>query len=283
LDGPGGTGKTYLYNIILAQLRSEGKVCLAVASSGIAAELLIGGRTAHSRFKIPLGVSAESMCNISVNSDLAKLLQKTDLIIWDEVPMCHKNVVETVDRTLRDIMQKDEPFGGITILFGGDFRPVVVRVTRAQVVNASIKRSSIWRHVQKMSLNQNMRVEDGDEEYNNFLLQVGEGRTEEIIKLPEMFQLDDNSLDSLIDFIYPDANSVLDGSIILTTRNKVVDDINSKVQLRINGNNSRQYCSADSIADTEQGLGVFPTEFLNSLVIQTSLIIDLEWRAATCP
>jgi hypothetical protein len=73
LDGPGGTGKTYLYNVILAKLRSEGKICLAVASSGIAAELLVGGRTAHSRFKIPLKVSGESTCNISLNTDLATL------------------------------------------------------------------------------------------------------------------------------------------------------------------------------------------------------------------
>ena len=177
LDGPGGTGKTYLYNVILAQLRSEGKICLAVASSGIAAELLIGGRTAHSRFKIPLKTTFESTCNVSANSKLAKLLKKTDLIIWDEVPMSHKYTVETVDRTLRDITEVDEIYGGITVLFGGDFRqilPVIVGGTRAQIVSASLKRSFIWPFVKNMSLQQNMRVEDGDAEFHNFLLRVGE-------------------------------------------------------------------------------------------------------------
>ena len=54
LDAPGGAGKTFLINHILAKLRSEGKIALATASSRIAATLLIGGRTLHSTFKIPL-------------------------------------------------------------------------------------------------------------------------------------------------------------------------------------------------------------------------------------
>ena len=58
LDAPGGTGKTFLINLILAKLRSEGKIALATASSGIAATLLTGGRTLHSTFKVPLDLHA---------------------------------------------------------------------------------------------------------------------------------------------------------------------------------------------------------------------------------
>ena len=47
LDVPGGTGNTFLINLILAKLHSEGKIALATASSGIAATLLTGGRTLH--------------------------------------------------------------------------------------------------------------------------------------------------------------------------------------------------------------------------------------------
>lgn len=52
LDGPGGTGKTFVENFILATLRSDGKICLAVASSGIASILLHGGRTGQSNSPI---------------------------------------------------------------------------------------------------------------------------------------------------------------------------------------------------------------------------------------
>lgn len=47
----GGTGKTFLWNTLIARFRSERKIVLSVASSGIAA---LCGRTTHSRFKIPL-------------------------------------------------------------------------------------------------------------------------------------------------------------------------------------------------------------------------------------
>jgi hypothetical protein len=60
------TGKTFLYNLILSRTRADGGLAIAVASSGIAALLLPGGRTAHSRFKIPIKLDKVSTCNIKV-------------------------------------------------------------------------------------------------------------------------------------------------------------------------------------------------------------------------
>jgi hypothetical protein len=75
VDGVGGAGKTYLYSTILAAVRAEGRIALPVASSGIAALLLEGGRTAHSRFKIPVkGLHGESRCFVHREDDLAKLI-----------------------------------------------------------------------------------------------------------------------------------------------------------------------------------------------------------------
>ena len=50
VESPGGCGKTFLTNILLSKIRSQGLIALAVASSGIAATLMSGGRTAHSHF-----------------------------------------------------------------------------------------------------------------------------------------------------------------------------------------------------------------------------------------
>ena len=66
-----------------------GKIALAEASSGIAAELLEGGCTAHSHFKIPIPIHENSVCTISLQSNDAKLLRETPLIIWDEIMMAH--------------------------------------------------------------------------------------------------------------------------------------------------------------------------------------------------
>ena len=60
------------------------------------------------------------MCNISLQSDIVKLIQKTSLIIWDEIMMSHVHQVDCVDHSLWDIMKIDKPFGGIAIIFGGD-------------------------------------------------------------------------------------------------------------------------------------------------------------------
>jgi hypothetical protein len=53
VDGSGGTGKTYLFNSILRTVHGDGIISLAVASSGTASLLMIGGQTSHLMFKIP--------------------------------------------------------------------------------------------------------------------------------------------------------------------------------------------------------------------------------------
>ena len=65
VDGPGRTGKNFLYSALLARVRADGHIALAVASSGIAALLLSGGHTAHSRFKIPINLNKNSTCFVS--------------------------------------------------------------------------------------------------------------------------------------------------------------------------------------------------------------------------
>jgi hypothetical protein len=89
LDGLGGSGKTFVYKVLLALVRRDGHVAIGVASSDIAALLLEGGRTAHSVFKIPIALGKDSMCSIPVQSDSAELLWEAKLIVWDEAPTQH--------------------------------------------------------------------------------------------------------------------------------------------------------------------------------------------------
>ena len=68
LDGPAGSGKTYLYNTLIRFLKSKGKKVLAHATTGIASDLLIGGATMHSRFKLPLQLDKYSKIKMSYYS-----------------------------------------------------------------------------------------------------------------------------------------------------------------------------------------------------------------------
>ena len=178
VDGPGGTGKSFLFNMILNKIRSEGEIALAIASSGIAATLLENGRTAHSRFKIPININETSTCSIPKQSQLAELLRKTVILIWDEISMTHKYIIDCVDRSMQDIRQDNRPFGGIFVIFGGDFRqilPVIPHGCRAEIVNSTFKRSALWPKVQKFQLKQNIRAKNC-KSYAEFVLKVGEGK-----------------------------------------------------------------------------------------------------------
>jgi hypothetical protein len=100
VDGPRGAGKTFLYKALLARVRSKGLIAIATATSGIAASILPGGRTAHSRFKIPIKIGDNSMCSFTKQSGTAELLRRASLIIWDEVAMTKHQCIETLDRSL---------------------------------------------------------------------------------------------------------------------------------------------------------------------------------------
>ena len=141
LDAPGGTVKTFVANTILAAVRKDGRRAIAVASSGIAAILLDGGRTAHSQFGIPLDCGEQTISSIKKNltpTILQLQLQETDLIIWDEAPMMNKYVFGCVDRLMRDMKGNNKLFGGVTVLLCGDFRqvlPVEPRASRAKIIS----------------------------------------------------------------------------------------------------------------------------------------------------
>ncbi|POS81880.1 hypothetical protein EPUL_005599, partial [Erysiphe pulchra] len=167
LQGAAGTGKTFLYKTLCGLYKSQSKIVLCVASSGIAALLLQNGRTAHSVFRISLDCLENVVCNIGGQDHLADLLRQTSLIIWDEVTMQQKNDFAAVDKSLRDIKKKlDVMFGGIPVLLGGDFAqilPVITGGNKEKIVSACIRSWSLWPNIKTLFLTQNMRVISGDD------------------------------------------------------------------------------------------------------------------------
>src|SRR5436190_3196570 len=130
IDGPGGTGKTFVENLLLNWTRGNRRIALAVASSGIASILLHNGRTSHSRFRIPIDIQPESVCAISAQSALAELLRCTALIIWDEVLAQHRYCFEAVNRTLKDLRKNDAWFGGVPVVFAGEKNTTIQLTSR---------------------------------------------------------------------------------------------------------------------------------------------------------
>jgi len=73
LYGHDGTWKTYMWRTLASYIRLQKQIVLTVATSGIASLLLQGGRTTHSKFKIPIPALESSSCDIDKQSDRAKL------------------------------------------------------------------------------------------------------------------------------------------------------------------------------------------------------------------
>lgn len=304
--GSGGCGKTYIWKTLIYKLRSLGKIVLPVASSGIAATLMPGGRTAHSRFKIPIVLDEESSCSIAHKSDIAELIKCTSLIIWDEAPMQHRHAFECLDRSLRDIMKVvspergQMPFGGITVLLGGDFRqilPVITLGSRGDIVAACITRSRLWSFAKIFILKQNMRLNQGKDErecellrvFAEWVLNIGDGKItgsrleiedyheDDIVIPPEFCDPDTaNTVENMIEWTYPDFATnyqcprYLSERAILTPTNHTVGHLNAVIVDKIPGD-SHTYFSVDKAEDfggTATDLNfAFPPEYLNSINI----------------
>ncbi|KAJ0868333.1 putative DNA helicase [Helianthus annuus] len=278
IDGPGGTGKTFLYKALLAQVRSRGLIALATTSSGAAANNMPGGRTAHSRFKIPICVNNNSTCTIKKQSGVAELIRSSRLIIWDEASMAKRQAIEAVDRTLQDITGVRLPFGGKTMVMGGDFGqvlPVVKRGTRAQIVDSSLRMSPLWHLTKKMRLTINMRALN-DPWYSDFLLRVGDRSEESIegsyIRIPDdmtiPFSNPENSIKELINAVFSSIQSNVYSSDYIISRailsTKSVDEINDQMIDMFQGD-EKVYYSFDEVEDDRHNF--YPVEFLNSLTV----------------
>ena len=292
VDARAGCGKTFVSNGVLDDIRSlepGGSVALAMATTGIAANLLHMGRTFHSRMKAPLTPTEESTLQISSQSGLAKLIRMAKLLMIDEATMLDRFQLEAMDRTLRDIMDKpDIPFGGKTLVLTGDFRqclPVLPGASRARTVNASVNQSHLWRHFTVLKLLDNIRVQvNGNpvlEEFDKWTLTIGNGTDGDQIDLPKDMTTiiepnvakenwrEGQSMKKFCDEVFPDLDrniknsKWLDGRAILTPTNKEVDAINDLMESRMPGEGIRLW-SADKVEDPSDAYR-FNQEYLNKL------------------
>ncbi|XP_056855869.1 uncharacterized protein LOC108836073 [Raphanus sativus] len=263
--GFGGTGKTFLWRLLSAAIRSRGEIVLNVASSGIASLLLQGGRTAHSRFGIPIDPDEFSLCNLTPGTDSANLVKEASLIIWDEAPMMSKHCFESLDRSLVDIMKIKEkmPFAGKVVVLGGDFRqvlPVINGGSRAEIVMNSLNRSHLWKHCKVLKLTKNMRLLSTDmtaeelkdlEEFSKWILDVGDGVAGEpndgdaLITIPDEFLIMDahDPIESISIEVYGDSSALqqqrdpifFQERAILCPTNEDVNNINQHMLDKLDG------------------------------------------------
>ena len=115
VTGRAGTGKSTLLNHLSWHTSKQVVIC---APTGVAA-LNVGGQTIHSLFRLPIGVIADH--EIEQTRELRKLLGTLDTIVIDEVSMVNADLLDAVDRSLRQARQRPhEAFGGAQVVLFGD-------------------------------------------------------------------------------------------------------------------------------------------------------------------
>ena len=184
-----GTGKTKVTELILKKIRGQKKIAVATATSGIASTLLTGGRTVHTKTKLPIQLEfGITRCPIKETSALAEMIRRMKFMVIDEVTMGDKAMFDTLDRTFQEIRGNKLPFGGVVMVFSGDWRqclPVVQGGNRPVIVSHTFKRhEGLWPKVQVRHLTENMRIKfagEEDKHYAQFLLDIGEGKIGELI------------------------------------------------------------------------------------------------------
>ncbi|XP_012841939.1 PREDICTED: uncharacterized protein LOC105962187 [Erythranthe guttata] len=294
--------KQYLSSITDEQRRVYDAIMDAVSKNcggmyflyGHGASLLLpGGRTAHSRFGLPIIVHDGSTCSITQQSPQAELLIKARLIIWDEAPMMHRYCFEALDKTLRSITHVPKPFGGKVVVLGGDFRqilPVVLKASRQDIVHATINSSQLWEECKVLKLHTNMRLQSSSnpseveevKEFANWILSIGNGEAgeqndgEASVEIPEDMLIPDSEdpLLELLQFVYPNLLSNISnpdyfqGRAVLAPTNDCVEFVNEYLCSLIPGE-EKLYLSADSMCkdemSSEENAQIYTTEFLNTV------------------
>jgi ATP-dependent exoDNAse (exonuclease V) alpha subunit len=190
--------------------------------------------------------------------------------------MAPKYALEAVDQLFRDIVNINVPFAGKTIILGGDFRqipPVVPKASRQEIADTSIKHSSLWKLFQTFSLTENMRANDQNSSWPQFLLQLGNG------ELPEdengQIQLPDEIISNgdLIEDVFGDIKTLQDmddvvDRAILTPKNFDSLTINNEILRRLPG--EERVCKSIDEAECDDNIDKanFSLEFINSLTPQ---------------
>ncbi|GBP68489.1 ATP-dependent DNA helicase PIF1 [Eumeta japonica] len=200
-------------------------------------------------------ITETPICNIAKNSAMAKILQVCKLIVWDECTMAHKRSLEALDRTLKDLRDNHNIFGGAMILLSGDFRqtlPVIPRSTVADELNACLKSSNLWQYL----------LDIGN---NKVAMDTSTG----FITLPTDFCQITDSKEELIQRVFPDIaqnfnnHNWLGERAILAAKNKDVEDLNATILNFLPGQ-LISFKSVDTIMNQDDVVN-YPTEFLNSL------------------
>ena len=224
VTGRAGTGKSTLLNHLSWNTSKQVVIC---APTGVAA-LNVGGQTIHSLFRLPIGVIADHQ--IDQVPELRKLLNTIDTLVIDEVSMVNADLLDAIDRSLRQARQRPhEAFGGVqVVLFGDPYQLAPVPGDADERAYFQDQYRSMWFFDAKVWEETDLKIYEltvihrqHEDEFKHMLNAVRHGRvTAEIAG-----RLNETGARS----------APTDGAITLATTNSTVTRINATALARLSG------------------------------------------------
>ena len=144
--------------------------------------LLPKGTTFHSRTKCPLSLTNESTCSVSKHDSTATITGITNLMVVDEVTMIDCCALEAADCTFQRLRGSAKPFGGITMVFSGEWRQILTVVPHGSRIGIIGRCCKSLTGVDTLRLIENMRIsqaaehQQAEEDFAKFLLYLGEAK-----------------------------------------------------------------------------------------------------------
>jgi ATP-dependent DNA helicase PIF1 len=214
ISGPGGVGKSYLINTMVKHVEASGKKIAVTALTGCAAILLgVKARTIHSWSGIKFmntSVSDEDIIKrISKNRIACAAWRSTNVLVVDEVSMMPIRMFELLNNLGQIIRRSMKPFGGLQVVFTGDFYqlPPVCPNEEVRFAFESSKWIETFRKENHIELTTFFRQRDP--EFIKILMEVrkGELTQESIDRLIELVGKE-KLVDDIITKIYPTRSKV---------------------------------------------------------------------------
>lgn len=214
LTGEPGSGKTHTLAAYISWLKEHGIEPSITASTGIAGAH-IGGQTIHAWSGIGIldELSAEDLDRITSKEQVVKRIERAQVLIIDEISMLSGDVLSMVDRVMREVRRDSRAFGGVQVIFSGDFFQLPP-ITRGGRDSTFAFEGSAWRAAMPLTCYLTSQFRQEDENYLGLLQRMRRGEfTDEDA---EMLSGQTKGLDSM-------------GEIpLLFTHNMDVDALNQK-------------------------------------------------------
>jgi ATP-dependent exoDNAse (exonuclease V) alpha subunit len=183
LTGPAGSGKTYLLLRFIELLKAKGRGVGITASTGIAATH-INGRTIHSWAGIEIHerLTDKEIVKIVRREKMRLQFNKTEVLIIDEISMLDAPRLDLVDRVCRAAKDPFRPFGGLQIVFCGDFfqLPPIVRQPQTDVPFAWKARS--WQELSPRILYLSEQYRQDDDGFLSALNAIRDQRADAAVR-----------------------------------------------------------------------------------------------------